>query len=1222
MAVERIRDLFAKRVDRRIEEVIKVDQADEATVEDEIREYVATDSLKDHFVTVYKAIAEAPAEPHEGIGVWVSGFFGSGKSSFAKILGYTVANRAVSGTTASALFKETVKDRRISDLLDSINARIPTHAVIFDVAMDRGVRTASERITEIMYKALLRELGYAEDFDLADLEIALEGDGRLAEFEERFQAIHGKPWRVRRKLGVGVSEASQVLAEMNPATYPAADSWSRSLGERGRADISPNGLADRAFDLIARRKPRHALIFVIDEVGQYVSRSVEKMLDLAALIQAFGVEGKNRVKARKAPAPCWIVVTSQEKLTEVVAAIDDRRVELARLQDRFPITVDLKQSDISEVTSRRILEKNAQGREMLRRLYRANEGRLKTLSALERSTRNVAMDEAQFIALYPYLPYQVDLSVDIVAGLRLKRGAQRHIGGSNRTIIKQAQQMLIHPRANLAAEPPETLVTLDRIYELLYVGNLLPTEVTREVDEIPKRFSGDEMAWRVAKAVALLETVKDLPRTPRNIAVCLWRKISDDSAEAQVLAALKRLEAGQFVREAEDGYKLLTVQEKTWETTRQGLAPKPAERNRIRREALAEIFGDPKLRLYRYEGLKNFKLGVRLDGDAIGEEGQVVLNLVLAEDAQEGAEQRKDARAQSQVKVNEVWWCANLTEEVHRLVEEAYRSNEMVAIHERLQTQGKLPPEQGASLAEEKIRRDRIWRDLRTRLTDLLRGGSGFFRGVQSDGSALGTTLPEIISALMARAVPELYPKLRLGARPLKGDEAEKLLTAVNLSGLPPVFYSGENGLGLVANQGGRFVPNPSAEVAQEVLGWIRQQHGYGNKVTGRTLEAHFEGIGYGWERDLLRLILAVLLRAGAIEVTHQGRKYRSHADPAAREPFVSNPAFRAASFAPREALSLKLLTDAVRHYEELTGREVEIEEGAIAAALQRLAAEDRDQVRPLLASMRALRLPGDGWVAEYLETLEGILSAPSDDCVRILAGEGKSLRDVRQRLTRLSQALGQPGQDIIREARVALDSQWPVLAERGPAPALEEKAAELVEALGSEEFHDKLEAMRLATLAIRSAYEGLYRSIHAERRTAVEKALDGIRGLPEWAALSADPTVAEAERAALLAPLTRRACRSAELSVGSATCGSCHATVAEMSSDLVAVSGLAAEIAARLQARLTPQQRVERVRLSTFLGQTVVKHDEVEEDLDQALGLLRQHILKLLAEGAKVVIE
>ena len=217
-----IAELFERPVDRTIEEVIKVDQANEAAVRNEIDEYIVTDSIRDQFQEVYREIAGGPAAPREGIGIWVSGFFGSGKSSFAKILGYTIANRKVGTSAAADLFKKTLKDGAVGDLLDNINTRIPFHSVIFDVSMDRGVRTANDRLTEIMYRALLRELGYADDFDLAELEITLEGDGRLKKFEAEFKKQHAHESRNRRELGLAINEASAVRNRLDPKTYSGA----------------------------------------------------------------------------------------------------------------------------------------------------------------------------------------------------------------------------------------------------------------------------------------------------------------------------------------------------------------------------------------------------------------------------------------------------------------------------------------------------------------------------------------------------------------------------------------------------------------------------------------------------------------------------------------------------------------------------------------------------------------------------------------------------------------------------------------------------------------------------------------------------------------------------------------------------------------------------------------------------------------------------------------
>ncbi|MCL6447596.1 MAG: BREX system P-loop protein BrxC [Armatimonadetes bacterium] len=1219
-----IRDLFSKPIDRRIEEVIKVDQSDEATVLEELQEYVITESIGDHFTTVYKAIAEAPAEPHEGIGIWISGFFGSGKSSFAKIVGYTVGGRIVCGKSSSQMIKEKAclelpkpQADALVAYLDLIEARIPTYAIIFDVSMDRGVRTANERITEIMYKALLRALDYAEDFDLAELEISLEADGLLDDFRKSFEAMHGKRWEERRKLGRAINEASSVLNKLDPRTYPSADSWAKSLGQ-GRADITPNLLAERAFELAGRRRPGQALIFIIDEVGQYVSRSVDKMLDLQAVVQAFGREGKNRVNRKQAIAPCWIVVTSQEKLNEVVDALDSRKIELARLQDRFPYPIDLKQSDISEVTSKRVLQKRPEAITLLRTLFNQHEGRLKALCTLERTGRNTEITRENFINLYPYLPYQIDLCIDIVSGLRLRRGAQRHIGGSNRTIIKQAQQMLVHPQTNLASRPIGDLVTLDLVYELLYAGNLLPTEVTREVDDVPARLPNDQMAYKVAKAIALLEVVTDLPRTPRNLAAVLHPRIDADSVLSDVSRALKSLEEAQIVRESEEGFKLLTIQEKNWDTVRRGLHPRPADRNWIKRELLQEVFADPSVRGYRYQNRKAFPLSLTIDGELVDGSGQIPLALLMADDPADFDSACEEARRASNEKRSELFWVCALTDEVHRQIEELYRSREMVSTHERLAAQGKLSPEEGSCLADEKVRRDRIHRTLRNKLAERIVAGAGFFQGVRKDASALGQTVAEIYARFRDDVIPALYPKFDLGNRPVRGDEAEKFLVAANLNGLPPVFYEEPDGLNLVIRQSGKAIPNLNAEICREVLDYLKREHSYGNKVTGKSLDAHFQGIGYAWERDVLRIVLAVLLRGGAIEVTHQGRKYRNHNDPACRQPFINNNAFRAASFSPREALDLKMLTDAARYYEAMTGNEVDIEESALAQAFQKLAADDRELIMPLINRMKATQLPGVEHLVEFQETIEGILEMPADDCVKTLAGEGKSYQEARARARQLAAILTKQNTQLLRAARHVLDILCPVLEAREPSDEIIKAVAELRLALQSEWFDKALDSIQCTTNLLTSQYRKLYEGFHKERFGAYSAAIDEVKGLPEWALVADNPGINKARLNAILIPLENKACDQLELADYSDVCQICHANIAQMESEIAAVDALKLRAIRELQELAAPEKKIIRVRVSSVLGNVI----ETPEDIEEAMERLKEHLIKLLAEDARIILE
>ena len=237
-----IRTLFGNDIDRRIEEVIKVDQTDDQILREEVSEYVVTDAIKAHYTSIFEAYRETPNKPHEGIAIWVSGFFGSGKSSFAKMLGLSIADRKVAGESLATQFGQRTGDKKLQVLLKAIGEKIPTHAVVFDVSTDRGIKSGNQTLTEIMYRLFLQSLGYSKDLDLSELEIALEGAGQLEAFAERYQVEFRKPWDEDKGLvAFSLGRASRVMHLLEPATYPQADSWVR--GVKDRADISPGKLA-------------------------------------------------------------------------------------------------------------------------------------------------------------------------------------------------------------------------------------------------------------------------------------------------------------------------------------------------------------------------------------------------------------------------------------------------------------------------------------------------------------------------------------------------------------------------------------------------------------------------------------------------------------------------------------------------------------------------------------------------------------------------------------------------------------------------------------------------------------------------------------------------------------------------------------------------------------------------------------------------------------------
>src|SRR5438046_304138 len=395
-----IGELLTRDLNRKIEEIIQVDQADEQSVYAEITEYIATDSIREQYHHLLKAIAEAPADPNESVGVWVSGFFGSGKSSFAKNLGYALQNRKVLGSKFAELFKQQLGDARIGDLLDLINAKTPTEVILFEVAKEADTRKVTQRVAELMYTVLLRELGYSEDFDIAELEIELEAEGKLPEFIATCKTLLHKDWETVRAGAQKLSRASAILHKLYPATYPSADSWSHAQRNRD-ASINVSKVVERTFELWGRRRKGKALVFIIDEVGQHVARSGDKIEDLRATIEEFGKVGKNLLKARKIIAPCWVVVTSQEKLDEIVAAIDSRRVELARLQDRFRYRVDLAPSDIREVATKRVLPKKPEAVPVLKNLFNESHAKSNAALRLQRTSRSSDRTDDDVVQLQP-----------------------------------------------------------------------------------------------------------------------------------------------------------------------------------------------------------------------------------------------------------------------------------------------------------------------------------------------------------------------------------------------------------------------------------------------------------------------------------------------------------------------------------------------------------------------------------------------------------------------------------------------------------------------------------------------------------------------------------------------------------------------------------------------------------------------------------------------------
>lgn len=1180
MSQPQIKTLFARDIYRRIEEVIKVDQTDEEVLKDEIAEYVVTDAIRHHYEDVFERYRETPNKPHEGIAVWVSGFFGSGKSSFAKMLGLSIENRDVAGEPAGQRFAQRTGNPKLEVLLRAIHEQIPTHAVIFDVSTDRGIRSGNQTLTEIMYGLFLQSLGYAKDLDLSELEITLEEQGQLQRFEDEYRKIFDKEWNQEKgKVVFALSEASRVLNSLDSATYPSADSWVKAV--KNKTDINPGKLAERATELMKRRGAGKSLMFVVDEVGQFVARDVDKMLDLQAIVQNLGVKGRGKH---------WIVVTSQEKLGELVSGLDDRKIELARLMDRFPLQVHLEPSDISEVTSKRVLAKKADAQEQLGKLFDEHRGRLLEHTRLTADIKLPALSRDGFVDLYPLLPYQVDLIIQVVSGLRTQGGASKHVGGANRTIIKLAQQLLTNPGVSLADDQVGALARLDQVYDLVE-GNI-GSEVRGKISAIAKKVD-HPLAQAVAKAICLLQSIKTVHGTAENIAGALHTSVLADSRLAEVKEALRILEAAHEVRLGDRGYRIPTPAEDDWERTRMGISAKPGDMHRIYGEAL-NAFWQPQPS-HTLLDTRLFKAGLAIHGrEAVA--GEIPFHIHVADIGKPFEDLAAELRSRSQQERKCVFWAVALTDTIARETEELHRSKEMLARKER----EARTADETALIGEEKLRLRRHQDELRRLLKNACLAGNVYFRGNDRSPGDRAVEVGRAASEILGAALPDVFERYKEAAA--KPNEARKaldaLLAADNLSGLTSVFSE----LGLLKTEQGRTVFNSDSGPLSEVLSRIEARANYGETASGRYLTEELAQEPFGWDFEVVRLLVLCLLRAGKVEATSKGQVIESATSLEAKDAFSNNNLFRQAAFRPKKGIEFEELVRAAEAFRDTFGSEVrELSASAIAAELREQIARHEDVVATGHGLLVGERLPGAALLEGAQGQIKAVLRGPDERAIAAFNAAHKTIKDAIKRAVELEQALTEPRLRDLQRARKAIELAWPFLNDETDLPdGIRAHAEELQDLLARETFYRELPAIETTTRAIETEYQWRFDEALRARMEAYSKALALLTRTPGWADLSAD------QRERIAAPLQRGTAPPPE-----------NIPVPQLRSEREACEArLKAAITEVL--RLVEGERVVGVNLAAYFSGGI----ETEEQLDAALAGIREECARLIGAGKKVVIQ
>lgn len=1159
----KISELFRRDIHRTIEEVVKVDLADEAIIAGELDEYVATGHILEEFEKVLDAYQESINVPNETCSIWVSGFFGSGKSSWAKVLGYVLWDPAIDGRSATERFFARTHAPSMQALLNTIHTQAPTLTVLLNLATGSNVvAREGESVVLPAYRALLERLDYSRNFLLAELEFTLEGDGQLEAFETRFREATGKEWKERRYTSFAKNEASMALNLMDPGRFSQPDSWARSVTP---PEINADWFAMRVLELLGRRAPGVGRIaFVVDEAGQYVARSVQRMLDLQGLAEAF----------QKRMGRLWLVVTSQERLNDVVDSLESAQVELARAQSRFPLRVDLLPSDIDEVTGKRVLDKTEAGQQAVRDVIAPQRHQLATNTRLTSPTRAADAGEDELVRLYPLLPYQVQLLIDAVSARRAQGGASPTVGGSNRTIIKHTQQLVIHPQHGLGEEEVGALVTLDRSYDLL--EELIPTSWRAEVEQVVSQYGAESAEAKVIKVVALCVEVPALPLTAENIAVLLHASVRGESVRDEVAAALGRLVDDNRLRETGDGYKLQSPEQRDWELARRGVDLTQGPSVRLRRLLLRQALSGLSVTKGR-----TFKVQVVVDGEEVVD-GQLPLQI---EEADESRQEALRAVTREAANENKVIWTYQLSGDSWDLLVELHRSRTMI---ERRDTPNKSAAEVEL-LGEERERERRLEASALQRLTADLTTGQVMFRGrVEEAGDGDVRTLAQ---NLMLARLDEMYAQLSQFTASLRRDDVLLVLRTSDLGSLPAALR--DDGIALVraAPGGYEFVADvgPLALLVAEV----RRRAAYGQEATGSHLEGHFAAPPYGAPIEVVEALCAAGIRTGLLEVIHQGQRISNAGDGRLDQVFGTTPRFRAAAFRPPadSDVPLERRVELAGKLEELIGPlPAGHSTDALANAVRGAFLARREGTIRVAATLTGLGITVPESVARTRVILDRL---SDDDDVNVVTTAAETWADLvagNAEVSRLDGLL-QSDMDTLRAAQRESHLSSADLTED-----LEEQHQELCDLLRSGDFADHM--ARLAAIVT---------GLNDARAEAVQRSAIRLKQSVEESSAALRDAFADLDEAVLVEALRPIESLDPPEELGDLDAGTLDAQVDSVRSRV--------EVAARQLEELRAAGQLSWVRVTDLVSEPIGS----EEELDAAVNRIRDAVATELSEGKRV---
>ncbi len=631
-----IRNMFYDDINRKVNGVIKVDQDEASVISQEVREYVITKELKKHFISFFNYYGDSFSNPTSDIGVWISGFFGSGKSHFLKMLSYLLENKEIDGVKTVERFREKFSDDPATFMLIDKATKYETETILFNIDIEGSIDKDKTAVLRVFAKTFYNHLGfYGENLKVAMLEKYIEQSGKTEEFRRVFEEKKGKPWVEQRKaFAFNGKYIVPTLMEVLGMSEADAQNW---FTDKSAVDFSIAQLVDDIKAYVDSKPKNFRLLFMVDEAGQYVGTDTDMLLNLQSLTEKIGSECGSSV---------WVVCTGQEAIDEIIKVRAD---EFSRIQARFKTRLSLTSSSVDEVIQKRILKKKPEVTPKLETLYNENDSVLRNLFSFSDSILDIKGfgGPQEFAEVYPFVPYQFIIMQKVFGEIRKHGSVGKHFSGGERSMLSGFQEA-----AQKVQDHDEyTLVPFFLFYDTVHT--FLDSSIRRVIERCQNAADTgagiEQYDVDVLKLLYLIRYVDDIRSTLDNIVILMADDIRTDKITLReaVSKSLDRLLSQNYIGRTGDVYNFLTDEE---QDIQREIKNTPVDTATIVGRIAGIIYGDIYTsKKFRYEKY-DFSFDQMVDGMTIGAitGGMKLRFLTVATDAIEKNEMRLMTESKNQ----------------------------------------------------------------------------------------------------------------------------------------------------------------------------------------------------------------------------------------------------------------------------------------------------------------------------------------------------------------------------------------------------------------------------------------------------------------------------------------------------------------------------------------------------------------------------------------------